>query len=519
MSPKPPKKSRGNGIGDLMDNSIQATNLVLNMVQQAAQYAPVPYLQQAAKATLVIMDNIQRMKDNKADFKRLGHSATSIVAAVWQAYERSPNKAFWPPRELSEVIRELMFTLDDIREFIDDRIKKSRTIRFITTVTDRAKIQEYRERLDDAISKFEEIIKVSSHLNINDAVYQLLRENQEIRVMLDSQKSDSAKVLEKLEHDNERIEHERQERDEEERLKEERNAQLQREREEQKRKEALQEDEARRIAALQESRRRDEEVEAKRAADVLRLQKVIEEQQKRLEELERSNGLKAEEELSTRISDATMDDEAKLKLIYAEIDRLKIKEQEQRVQSHSLNSKGKKAWVESDVDDETATQDYSTTQTSESEEDELQSRRSSRRKEKQRHQKKPTSSGRPSPQPSQFQPQQFQPPPDLSGPFSQMAIGYNPPQGPAYSPSPPFSPPYSPPYPPYAPHPYSSPALLPPPPPHMGYPYGGPSYGSPAHLNNVNSGNVSYSTVSNVGNDHSVNYGNAARRSKRKSNI
>ena len=59
MSPKPPKKSRGNGIGDLMDNSIQATNLVLNMVQQAAQYAPVPYLQQAAKATLVIMDNIQ----------------------------------------------------------------------------------------------------------------------------------------------------------------------------------------------------------------------------------------------------------------------------------------------------------------------------------------------------------------------------------------------------------------------------------------------------------------------------
>ena len=115
------------------------------------------------------------MKDNKADFKRLGHSATSIVAAVWQAYERSPNKAFWPPRELSEVIRELMLcvrcllcflpyllirlglpsTLDDIREFIDDRIKKSRTIRFITTVTDRAKIQEYRERLDDAISKFE----------------------------------------------------------------------------------------------------------------------------------------------------------------------------------------------------------------------------------------------------------------------------------------------------------------------------------------------------------------------------
>lgn len=115
------------------------------------------------------------MKENRADFQRLGSTCASIIAAVWESYLRSPNKEHWPPHELSSVIRDLVEcvsgslshcrsvphlfldcrTLDKIQDFLEDKIKRPKAIRFIHNVTDRGKVVEYRQRLEDAIKKFE----------------------------------------------------------------------------------------------------------------------------------------------------------------------------------------------------------------------------------------------------------------------------------------------------------------------------------------------------------------------------
>ncbi|KAF8903667.1 hypothetical protein CPB84DRAFT_720236 [Gymnopilus junonius] len=116
------------------------------------------------------------------------------------------------------VVTDLVVTLDDIRDFLLDQAKRSKTVRFIHTMTDRGKIIEYRQRLDDAIAKFEDIFKVSSHLNMNDAIYQLLRENKEMKEMLEQQKTEAMKILEKVEQEDERARQEQMLKDEKEKV-------------------------------------------------------------------------------------------------------------------------------------------------------------------------------------------------------------------------------------------------------------------------------------------------------------
>ncbi|KAF9553379.1 hypothetical protein CPC08DRAFT_713796 [Agrocybe pediades] len=141
--------------------------LLLGVLQDAAEeLVPVPYLKQAAGVTLKIIEAVQRLKDNKADFQRLAQDASELIATIFDRYKNSPDQASWPPPEIAQIIYELLGTLTEILHFVEQQVHKNRAIRLINSKVDVGKVKEYRERLQAAVEKFQ----ISSHLNLNESV-------------------------------------------------------------------------------------------------------------------------------------------------------------------------------------------------------------------------------------------------------------------------------------------------------------------------------------------------------------
>ncbi|KAF8958241.1 hypothetical protein BDZ97DRAFT_2078671 [Flammula alnicola] len=161
---------------DWRDASLQGGTVLLTLVHEAASVAPVPYIRQAAGATLQIMAAVQAAKDNKAGFRQLAEDAAALIAAVWRSYQVSSDKDRWPPSELADVIDDLVSTLDSIQHFVEVQVSRNWFLRILFSVSDTGKIQEYRQRLAACVTKFE----VSSHLVINDLLSQVLRKQGEI---------------------------------------------------------------------------------------------------------------------------------------------------------------------------------------------------------------------------------------------------------------------------------------------------------------------------------------------------
>ncbi|KAJ3512501.1 hypothetical protein NLJ89_g3485 [Agrocybe chaxingu] len=145
------KKEKGT---DWLEAGVQGGAILLALVKEAAEFAPIPYLKIAAGTTLKIVTTVQAVKDNKADYQRLAQDATEIIAVVWRSYQKAGDPTTWP-QDKAEMVTDLVTTLHMILGHVEDQVKRSRTMRVIYSVADTVKIKEYRERLQAAISKFE----------------------------------------------------------------------------------------------------------------------------------------------------------------------------------------------------------------------------------------------------------------------------------------------------------------------------------------------------------------------------
>lgn len=180
MAPKrkisKPPEAESSGDYDAIDHVLQGGTFLLTVVQEAAKYAPVPYLQEAAGSVLLIFNTIAATKNNKEDLERLAEDAVKLMAAIWTSYKISENKHEWPSRALREIILGLVKELDSITAFVKARVSKPWAIRAVYNVFDAKKIVEYRQRLNSAVQNFQ----VSSDLNVNDMLLQVLRKQDEV---------------------------------------------------------------------------------------------------------------------------------------------------------------------------------------------------------------------------------------------------------------------------------------------------------------------------------------------------
>ncbi|KAJ3514309.1 hypothetical protein NLJ89_g2452 [Agrocybe chaxingu] len=175
-SPKPSRISKALEIG------AEGGNLLLTLVQEAARFAPIPYLQLAADTTLKIVNTVQAVKGNQADFKQLAQDSTELIAVVWRSYQKASDPEAWAKEKL-EMVESFVTTLHMILAFVEDQVDRNVAVRVIFSVADAGKIKALRERLHTAVEKFE----VSSHLSIQDMLQEVLDGQKEIVARLEKQ--------------------------------------------------------------------------------------------------------------------------------------------------------------------------------------------------------------------------------------------------------------------------------------------------------------------------------------------
>ncbi|KAJ3507991.1 hypothetical protein NLJ89_g6001 [Agrocybe chaxingu] len=515
-SSKNRKKASKHNRTDKLDAAIQAGTLLLALVKEAAEFAPIPYLKIAAGTTLKIVNTVQAVRDNKADFERLSQDCVEIIAVAWKSYQRAGDPDKWP-KDTADMVETLVTTLSSILDFVEGQIERKRTIRVFYSIADVGKIKEYRERLQSAISKFQ----VSSHLSIQDALYSLLKGQSDIHARLTGTGPSDPLVQRRLEEEKAqaRAREEAEEAAAKKRIEEMEELKAQRD---EALKEMIQLQEAREdvdkarieqekmIAELKRWKEREEE-----EAELTRLK-----EEQRLREEKR---LKEENEKRARLAKALVEEEEESdeEAVPPEVDRLRQEEEEkkrrreekaaalrrkiekqrtqQRVTISAKVTKIKPPVVEVSSEDEEESE--------ESEDEAAKLARLEAEKKARKAARKKATRGQTTAEDT------------MRAAFEQMGINAGRTASPSPSNTPPLhgyaSPQYPGPYPPYGGHSsyygtpmYGSP-VSPPSPPHMMY----PGMFSPPFMSTNNSGNVTNMSMSNMNNDNSIRYG--SRRPKK----
>ncbi|CAA7263498.1 unnamed protein product [Cyclocybe aegerita] len=518
------KKSSKRNRTDKLDAAVQAGTLLLALVKEAAEFAPIPYLKIAAGTTLKIVNTVQAVKDNKAEFQHLAQDCLEIIAVAWKSYQRVGDPDKWP-KDTAEMVENLVTTLSSILDFVEGQVDRKRTIRVFYSIADVGKIKEYRERLQAAISKFQ----VSSHLSIQDTLYLLLKGQSDIHARLTGTGPSDSLVQRRLEEEKAQA-----------RAREEAEEAAAKKRIEEMEKLKAQRDEAlKETIRLQETR---EDIDKARfehekmAAELKRWKERQEEeaeltQLKEEQRLREEKYLKEEDEKRARLAKALLEEEEDSDegATRAEADRRRQEEEEkkrrreekaaalrkkierqrtqERVSISAKATKIKPPVVEVASEDEEANDD-SSEESEESEDEAAKLARLEAEKKARKAARKKATRGQTTAEDT------------MCAAFEQM--GFN--AGRTASPSPSHAPP---------PHGYASPQYPGPyPPPYGGHSpyYGTPMYGSPVSpsspphmmypgmfsppfMSTNNSGNITNMSMSNMNNDNSIRYG--SRRPKK----
>ncbi|KAF7423019.1 hypothetical protein PC9H_011183 [Pleurotus ostreatus] len=150
------------------DAAQDIAGIVLSTLEQAAAFAPVPYLQQAAGLAIGLVDMVQSTSDNKAAFTSLATDACGLVYTatnVWK--DRDENRDGTKiPQDLVNHLEEVLRTMEDIMHFAEMRAARGFLARFLSHKADADGIRGYRVRLKDALDRF----GMQSHITVRDAV-------------------------------------------------------------------------------------------------------------------------------------------------------------------------------------------------------------------------------------------------------------------------------------------------------------------------------------------------------------
>ncbi|KDQ25178.1 hypothetical protein PLEOSDRAFT_1106122 [Pleurotus ostreatus PC15] len=150
------------------DVAQDVAGIVISTLEQAAAFAPVPYLQQAAGLAITLVDMIQSTSDNKSAFKSLAADACGLVYTamnVWK--DRDENRDGTKiPQDLVNHLEEVLRTMEDIMHFAEMRAARGFLARFLSHKADADGIRGYRVRLKDALDRF----GMQSHITVRDAV-------------------------------------------------------------------------------------------------------------------------------------------------------------------------------------------------------------------------------------------------------------------------------------------------------------------------------------------------------------
>ncbi|KIM91473.1 hypothetical protein PILCRDRAFT_810744 [Piloderma croceum F 1598] len=156
---KPPAQSSqklegSEGCPSLTDSTLAISAFVLDTLQRASLFAPIPFLQIAASVALSIVQQAQEARGIRDDFQRLAKDACDLVYIVLVAHEARESEKSEKSNDLDSNLEDLVKTLTSIDKYAREKTKRSSVKRFLMFKSDIAKISEYRERLSHALNVF-----------------------------------------------------------------------------------------------------------------------------------------------------------------------------------------------------------------------------------------------------------------------------------------------------------------------------------------------------------------------------
>ncbi|KAJ6491791.1 hypothetical protein C8R47DRAFT_440315 [Mycena vitilis] len=158
-----------------IDATFDISATVLATLTTAAEFAPLPFLQQASIFALAILNTVRGAKDNKESFKALANDACELVSAIVCVYNDMQKDGQTPSLGLKKHVEELVTLLKGINQFAQKHVARSTFQRIVRLQTETAKIQQYRGRLRQALDVF----GLRSSISIHETVVQILQELRE----------------------------------------------------------------------------------------------------------------------------------------------------------------------------------------------------------------------------------------------------------------------------------------------------------------------------------------------------
>ncbi|EDR07261.1 uncharacterized protein LACBIDRAFT_328103 [Laccaria bicolor S238N-H82] len=169
-------------VKNIVENSLEISNIVLTTLNNAASMAPVPYLQQAAGLALGILNIVQGAKDNRDAFHKLAADTCELVYVVLCMYEEATKKGDdrGPSRKLVDDLQGLLGTISSIERFLRKEVSRGALFRLVRSKADLGKIQEYRDTLRRSLDLF----GLQSNVAIREATSQLINQHEKILLEL-----------------------------------------------------------------------------------------------------------------------------------------------------------------------------------------------------------------------------------------------------------------------------------------------------------------------------------------------
>ncbi|KAF7351037.1 hypothetical protein MSAN_01666000 [Mycena sanguinolenta] len=106
------------------DAAFDISQTVLTTLTAAAQFAPVPFLQEASFLALAILTTIRGAKDNKEGFKSLANDACELVSAIVCVYNDMEKDGLKPSLGLKKHVEDLISLLKTINQFAQKHVQK-----------------------------------------------------------------------------------------------------------------------------------------------------------------------------------------------------------------------------------------------------------------------------------------------------------------------------------------------------------------------------------------------------------
>jgi len=161
--------------GAAINAAFDISTTVLATLTTAAQFAPLPFLQQASILALAILTTVRGAKDNKESFKALANDACELVSAIICVYNDMEKDGLKPSLNLKQRVDELVSLLQHINQWSQKHVAKSMVARIVALTSDHNKIQQYRSKLRQALDVF----GLQSSITIHETVVQILTELRE----------------------------------------------------------------------------------------------------------------------------------------------------------------------------------------------------------------------------------------------------------------------------------------------------------------------------------------------------